>query len=65
MDAFAFQIFVFIVFTIIFSILVELDWLTILDLLRIMISWKIKVLDHVQLSNSCYVVEAVLLTQLI
>ena len=61
MDAIAFQIFVLIVLRLLLSILVELYWLTTLDLLRLVSSWQIKVLDHVQLSNSCHVVIAVLL----
>jgi hypothetical protein len=45
--------------------LVNLNWLTILDLLTFFSSRQIKVLDHVQFGNSCHVVKAVFSAELI
>ena len=61
----AFQVFVFTVMTSLFCILADLYWLTFLNLLALEIRWQIKVLDHVHVSNSCEVVELVLLAELI
>ena len=48
-----------------FYILADLYWLTFLNLLALEIRWQIKVLDHVHVSNSCEVVELVLLAEII